>query len=177
MPRPHFLKARLISPLVWRYIRTLRTFAEKVLNTVDAGIILPNVAAILRACPNHVNQRPLWGKARQSVDPGLKYFLAHFVSFEKNSKARQFRAANDLFGFARLFHPLYARDWVNGAESGTPPFNLNEELSRPAVSEVLLSLGPSICHKGRVNYSAKSAGKHGKSCAQSDGTNCNSVKG
>jgi hypothetical protein len=137
-----FSKAPLISPLfVWRYIRSLRMFAEKVLNTVEAGTVMPNVAAIIRACPPHVNPRPLWGKARQSVDPGLEYFLCHFVRFEKDSKARQFRAVNDLFGFARLFHPVYAREWMNGSEPGTLAFNLNKELAKPAVSDVLLGLG------------------------------------
>ncbi len=98
-----FEGASYLAPFVWRYIRTLRTFAEKVLNTVDAGIILPNVAAILRACPNHVNQRPLWGKARQSVDPGLKYFLAHFVSFEKDSKSEAVQSSERSFRLCDCF--------------------------------------------------------------------------
>ncbi len=140
-----FEGASYLAPFVWRYIRSLRKFAEQVLNTADAGgTVMPNVAAIIRACPPHVNSRSLWGKARQSVDPGLNYFLAHFVRFEKDSKARQFRAANDLFGFARLFHPVYAREWMNGSEAGTPAFNLNEELAKEAVSEVLLGLGRDI---------------------------------
>jgi hypothetical protein len=139
-----FEGASYLAPFVWRYIRSLRVFAEKVLNTAEAGTVMPNVAAIIRACPAHVNPRPLWGKARQAVDPGLEYFLCHFVRFEKDSKARQFRAANDLFGFARLFHPVYAREWINGTEPGTPAFNLNEELEKPAVSDVLLGLGRNI---------------------------------
>jgi hypothetical protein len=139
-----FEGASYLAPFVWRYIRSLRLFAEKVLNTAEAGSVMPNVAAILRSCPPHVNVRPLWGKARQSVDPGLQYFLRHFVRFEKDSKARQFRAVNDLFGFARLFNPVYAKEWIDGKEAGTPPFNLNEELAKPAVSEVLLGLGKNI---------------------------------
>jgi hypothetical protein len=139
-----FEGASYLAPFVWRYIRSLRLFAEKVLNTAEAGSVMPNVAAIIRSCPPHVNPRPLWGKARQTVDPGLQYFISHFVRFEKDSKARQFRAVNDLFGFARLFHPVYAREWINGMEPGTPTFHLNEELARPAVSDVLLSLGRNI---------------------------------
>ncbi len=104
-----FEGSSFLAPFVWRFMRMLRQTAEKILNTVEAGTVLPTASAIVRSIPPHLNPRPFWGKVRQTVDPGLQYFLNHFVRFEKDSKARQFRKADELFGFARLFHPVYGR--------------------------------------------------------------------
>jgi hypothetical protein len=141
-----------LAPFVWRYVRSLRQIAEKILRTADPDPVLPNVAAIIRSCPGHVNPRPLWGKARRTVDPGLQYFLSHFIRFEKDSKARAFRDANFFFAFARLFHPVYAKEWVAGAEQGTPALVLREELDRPAVRDVLLVLGPNIAQELTADF-------------------------
>jgi hypothetical protein len=140
-----FEGASFLSPFVWRYIRTLRQQAEKILNTVDPGIVLPNVSAIIRSVPPHVNTRSLWGTARQAVDPGLEYFLDHCVRFKKDSKARQFRKADSLFGFARILHPVYAREWIDGKEQGTPAFNLKTVLDNETVKDTLQALGEDIC--------------------------------
>lgn len=136
-----FEGASFLAPFVWRYIRTLRQFAERVQNTVEAGTVLPNASSIVRNLPQHLNPRQFWGKVRQTVDPGLNYFLDHFVRFGKDSKARQFKKADALFGFARLFHPVFARDWINGRESGVVPFSLRDVLAEETVAEVLGVLG------------------------------------
>lgn len=141
-----------LAPFVWRFIRTLRQFAEKVFSTVEAGTVLPNASAIIRSIPQHLNPRPFWGKVRQTVDPGLQYFLSHFVRFEKDSKARQFRKADELFGFARLFHPIYGRDWVNGRERGVPALNLRDVLARETVAEVLGILGRDFAKELTVDF-------------------------
>jgi hypothetical protein len=148
-----FEGASFLAPFAWRFIRTLRVFAERVLNTVDAGSVLPNAAAIVRSLPQHLNPRPFWGKVRQAADPGLHYFLAHFVRFDKDSKARQFQKADELFGFARLFHPVYGREWINGREAGVAPFSLKEELEKETVAEVLGVLGRDFAKELTADFS------------------------
>jgi hypothetical protein len=41
---------------------------------------------------------------------------------------------------------------MNGSEPGTPAFNLNEELAKPAVSDVLLGLGRDIKQKLTADF-------------------------
>jgi hypothetical protein len=140
-----------LAPFVWRYLRTLRLFAEKVLKAAEPDTILPNVAAIMRNLPDQVPPRPVWGKARQTIDPGLEYFMKHFVRLEKSSKARQFQMANDIFGFARIFHPTYALDWIAGKD-GTEKFHLAHELSKAPVLNVLLVLGVNIVQELTADF-------------------------
>jgi hypothetical protein len=148
-----FEGSSFLAPFVWRYVRNLRVFAEKVMSTVEAGTILPNAAAIVRAVPQHVNTRAIWGKVRQTVDPGLEYFLAHFVRFDKDSKARQFKKADELFAFAQLFHPVYGKEWMNGEKSILPPFNLKECLQKETVAEVLGVYGRSFVQELTSDFS------------------------
>ena len=136
-----FEGASFLAPFAWRFIRALRQFSDKVQNTVEPGAVLPTAASIVRSLPAHFNSRPFWGKVRNTVDPGLRYFSDHFVRFDKDSKARQFKKADALFGFARLFHPVYGREWISGQEYGVVPLSLSDVLANETVTEVLGVLG------------------------------------
>lgn len=75
------------------------------------------------------------------VDPVCHYFLSHFVRHEHDSKARSFGKAVQLFGFARIFHPVHGKRWVN---SEKPAFFLQNELNVEVVANVIGALGPNI---------------------------------
>jgi hypothetical protein len=92
------------------------------------------------------------GRSPQNGRPGLEYFLGHFVRFEKDSKARAFKAANDLFGFARLFHPVYAKEWIAGSEAGTPALTLRDQLANPVILDVLQVLGQNIAQELTADF-------------------------
>jgi hypothetical protein len=95
------------------------------------------------------NGNLIWANAKSVVRPGFSYFKKHFVEMTEGSNARQFQKACELFSFAQLFHPVYARQLVE--DNG---FSLDAILRRPTTKGVLEVLGPSIISDLKNDFSA-----------------------
>lgn len=130
-----------LAPFWFAHIGVIKMICTKVQSIETSASVMPNVAALIRVNQNDrsFNEQAVWAKARIVVDPVCSYFLDHFIRCKKDTKARPFRKALELFGFARIFHPIYGKKWIN-----SEGFNLVEELKVDVVRQVLGALGPNI---------------------------------
>jgi hypothetical protein len=130
-----------LAPFVTMWIKQLTTFVDNVTAAYSPPAQdMPGVATLFQRLPPQVNSNSKWAAVKGVLHPGFTYFREHFVLFSKDSLARKFDLALQLFNFCRLFHPVYLLRAIQRAH-----FNIVAEVAVPIVKDLLLGIGPNIC--------------------------------
>ena len=136
-----------LAPFWFAHIGLIKSITTKVQSIDTSSTVMPNVVALIRTNPA-LSPQTAWGKARSVVDPTCLYFLDHFIQFRHDTKTRPFRKAFELFSFARIFHPVYGKMWIN-----TNEFNLVAQLDVEVVKSVLGVQGPNFLEELKNDFS------------------------
>lgn len=138
-----------LAPFWYAHIGVLKGITTKVQSIETSMSVMPNVAALCRinASVPTFNQHTAWAKVRAVVDPVCNYFLSHFIRFEHDTKTRPFRKAMQIFSFARFFHPVFAKKWIDSGH-----LDLAAELEVEVVKRLLGALGPNIFQELKSNF-------------------------
>ena len=127
-----------LAPFVVYYTMELRQIVSSVVLAQDADGALPNVAALLRKLPDHMNKRAKWGQVKALLKPGFDYGWKVMGGGGVDEEGGKY--SMDIFKFAQLFHPSQSNALL--VESGRIDF---EDLT--ALPDVQRFLGDALCRE------------------------------
>jgi hypothetical protein len=95
-----------LAPFVVRYTLEVKKFIQEVMQAADPCLALPNVFALLRKAPDHVDTRKLWGVVKSWLKPGFDYVWKVMGGGQADEDGGHYSL--DIYRVARLCHPSQA---------------------------------------------------------------------
>ncbi len=131
-----------IAPYVIYYTMEVRGFISDVMKAAEPSDVshsttMPNVRAILRNLPTHVDTRALWARMKNWLKPGFDY--AWKVMGGKTEDEDGGKYSMELFKLAQMLHPSQALQCIRDSGSGV---NFQALLAPPMVRRLL---GDTLC--------------------------------
>lgn len=127
-----------LAPYVVFYTLQVKTFISQVMQSKDVAAVLPNVAALLRQSPDHVDKHSKWAGVKNALRPGFDYAWKVMGGTMDDEDGGKYSL--ELFKVAQLCHPSQAMNLLK--ESPEKAINFAALLSG---NDVKRFFGQSLC--------------------------------